>query len=74
MTIRIREPGLSDKILALIGKKRAVFMPKQELPYGYYIAQREGFFTALNRPKGEKPPEGWMYWNLEDIISEDDAK
>lgn len=66
MTIRIQNPGLSDKILALIGKKRAVFLPKQEMPYGYYIATREGFLRALIRSKGQKPPEGWVYWDIDD--------
>jgi len=69
MTIKIQPLGLPDKLLALFGKKRAVFMPKQEMPYGYYIATREGFFRALLRSKGQKPPEGWVYWDIDEITS-----
>jgi len=73
MTIRIQDSGLPDKLLALFGKKRAVFMPKQEMPYGYYIATREGFLRALFRPKNSPPPTGWVYWDIDEIKS-DDAK
>jgi len=69
MTIRIQPPGLPDKLLALFGKKRAVFLPKQEMPYGYYVATREGFFRALFRSKGQKPPEGWVYWDIDEVAS-----
>ncbi len=70
MTIKIQPPGLPDKLLALIGKKRAVFFPKQELPYGYYIARRESFFRALFRPKTSSPPEGWVYWESRPYANE----
>lgn len=66
MTIRIQPAGLPDKVLALFGKKRAVFLPKQEMPYGYYVAMREGFFRALFRTKNSPLPDGWAYWDMDD--------
>jgi hypothetical protein len=71
MTVRIQPSGLADRILALLGKRRAVFLPPMEAPFGYYIARREGFFRALRRPRGAPPPTGWVYWNeLEEAPAE----
>ncbi len=58
------------KLLTLVGKKRAVYIPKIEKdpePYGYYVAKQESFFSALMRPRDEKPTEGWVYWDWSDL-------
>jgi hypothetical protein len=60
MTIKIQPPSLADKILAYIGKKRAIFIP-DDRSGGYMVAMREGFLSALLRPKGKQPPAGWIY-------------
>jgi hypothetical protein len=61
MTIHIQSPGLFDRLLALIGKRRAVFIGNMDAQYGYYIARRENFVRALIRPQDKEPPEGWVY-------------
>jgi hypothetical protein len=65
MTIQVPEPGLSDKILQLFGKRRAVKIPvdiyKKYGPYVYAHAVRESFWRALLRPKGKNLPEGYFY-------------
>jgi hypothetical protein len=61
MTLRVQPPGLADRILALLGKRRAVCLPSMKEPYGYYIAKRESFLRALVRPRGMPPQSGWFY-------------
>lgn len=65
MTIRMPEADLPDKILQLFGKRRAVKMPDGTYhkfgPYAYAHAIKEGFWRALLRPKGQDPPEGYVY-------------
>jgi len=65
MTIKIPEPNLADKILALFGKKRAIRIPTEIYdthgPYAYGMAKRESFISALIRPKNQKVPDGWFY-------------
>jgi hypothetical protein len=63
MTIRIQPSGVPDRILARVGKKRAVFIPSTSAQHGCYVACREGFFRALVRPRGKAPPSGWVYWD-----------
>ena len=64
MTIQPPSKDILDKTLALLGKKRAVFIPKEGLKekYGVYRCKKESFIKALVRPKNAKPPEGWEYW------------
>lgn len=62
MTIKIEPPSLADRILARIGKKRAVYIP-DDRKGGYMIACREGFLSALFRRRGKEPPRGWVYWD-----------
>jgi hypothetical protein len=62
MTLRIQSLGLPDRILSMLGKERAVFIPPMNEQYGYYIARRESFLRALLRSRSKSPPEGWMYW------------
>lgn len=68
MTIRITKKTFADKLLAIMGKKRAVWIPadvyKRFGPYVIVQAKRESFWNALTRPNGQDPPEGWFY-NLE---------
>jgi hypothetical protein len=61
MTIRIEPPGKADRILALLGKKRAVFIPAETYAFGYYVAPRESVLRALLRPANRQPPKGWIY-------------
>jgi hypothetical protein len=61
MTIMIEPPSRADRILAKLGKRRAIHFPDDRRG-GYMVALREGFVSALLRPKGKRPPEGWVYW------------
>ena len=65
MTIRIPEETTTDKILAAIGKKRALWIPpdvyKRFGPYVIIQARKESFWRALTRPKMQEPLEGWFY-------------
>jgi len=63
MTLMIEPKGNKDKILAYFGKRRAVYFPKTSNPNAYCVAPREGFFSALFRPKGKPLPEGMAYWD-----------
>ena len=70
MTIKLPKTTFADKLLALIGKRRAVRMPFEVYeklgPYVYAQAVKESFWRALLRPKNQDPPEGWVY--LDQII------
>jgi len=66
MTLVIQPKGKQDKILAFFGKERAVHFPKISNPSAYCVASREGFFSALFRPKGKPLPEGMAYWDEND--------
>jgi len=70
MTIKLPKPDICDKLLSLIGKKRALRIPpgiyERFGPYVYGQAEKESFWRALGRPKNEDPPEGWVY--LDEII------
>ena len=65
MTIRIPEDAFADKLLAIIGKKRAVWIPadvdKRFGPYVIVQAKRESFWKALARSRNQEPSEGWFY-------------
>ena len=65
MTIRIPESNFADKILHLLGKERAFFVPDHSRsvfsPYAHVKAQRESFWKSLLRNRGETLPEGWTY-------------
>ncbi|MEA3332185.1 MAG: hypothetical protein U9Q58_01120 [Pseudomonadota bacterium] len=72
MTIKIPEKSLADQILAALGKKRAVFLPKNvainvDHRYIYAQARKESFLKALLRPKNNQPPDGWVYTDKFDI-------
>lgn len=66
MTLMVEPASWPDRFLAKLGKKRAVFIPAGMQPYGYYVARREGFLSALLRPKGRSPAKGWVYWDMEE--------
>jgi len=65
MTIELPKTTFVDKLLGLIGKKRAVRFPFELYdklgPYVYAVAQKESFWRALFRPKDHAPPKGWVY-------------
>jgi hypothetical protein len=65
MTYRIPKKTLTDKLLSLIGKQRAIYLPpdvyKRFGPYVIVQPQIESIWRALFRPKKQEPPEGWFY-------------
>jgi len=64
MTIIFSEPTFGDKLLAVMGKKRAVFIPDIYSRFGKYAygrAVKESFLEALIRPKNQELEKGWFY-------------
>jgi hypothetical protein len=65
MTIKLPKTTLADRLLASIGKKRAVRIPFEVYeklgPYVYAQAVKESFWRALVRPRNQDPPDGWIY-------------
>jgi hypothetical protein len=65
MTIAMPKKDFIDRLLALTGKERAVRIPsaayKKYGPYAYIKAEKESLWSALTRPKHQKPPAGWTY-------------
>jgi len=61
MTIKIQQPDVSDGILKIFGKKKAVYLPENPQKYGYYQVKRENFFKALFRSSAKPLSEGWCY-------------
>ena len=64
MTLLIKPPNFSDRLLAFLGKRRAVFIgnPSQQPAYGTVYAPQESFLRALLRPKSWPLRKGWVYW------------
>ena len=65
MTIKIPEKSLGDRILAALGKNRAVFLPQNieindDTRYVYAQARKEPFLKALLRPKNKQLADGWV--------------
>ena len=62
LTIKIPAPSIGDKILRLLGKKRALIIPKGPFEGmgldAYAYAVKESFWSALLRPCGSKLPSG----------------
>ena len=62
MTIVIPKPGLIDRLLRLIGKKRGVIVQVQTMdPSGtqiYFAQKKESALKAMRRPSGKALPEG----------------
>jgi hypothetical protein len=63
MTIKIQPPNIFDRILSLIGKKRAVYISQKtgSQKYGTYLAPRENFFRCLFRKDNAPLSSGWTY-------------
>lgn len=64
MTIIFSEPTFGDKLLAVMGKKRAVFIPDIYSRFGKYAygrAVKESFLEALIRSKNQDLEKGWFY-------------
>ncbi len=66
MTMLIRPPNWADHLLAVFGKRRAVFVGNSlqfppPSPHGFQYAPQESFLKALLRPKDKPLPEGWVY-------------
>ena len=64
MTIKLSEISLADKILTILGKKRGVIVPSEELnkfgPYSYAVVKKESFLKALFRPANQPLPSGMV--------------
>jgi hypothetical protein len=65
VTFKIQKENIADKILALIGKKRAICLPTEAYDkFGIYVyakAEKESFWRALFRNKNNKLPDGRIY-------------
>jgi hypothetical protein len=61
MAIRIPAEAFADKLLTMMGKKRALWIPadvyKRFGPYVIVQAQKESFWKALARPKNQEPSD-----------------
>lgn len=62
MTIKRPKRSIADRLLHALGKKRGIILPdKSHEDYGphvYAVAEKECFWKALLRPKGESLPQG----------------
>jgi hypothetical protein len=69
MTIRIPKTDVFDRILRLLNKKRAVYIPpnidKEFGPYSIVVAKKESFIKALMSSKNRILSNVWVY--LEDL-------
>ena len=65
MTIKIPRESFLDKLLVLMGKRRAIRIPTQIYEkYGHYVyvtVEKESFWRTLFRSKNQNPPVGWIY-------------
>ena len=65
MTFKIQKENIADKILALLGKRRAICLPVEAyVKFGIYVyakAEKESFWRALFRNKNNKLPNGRIY-------------
>jgi hypothetical protein len=60
MTIQIPEKDFGDRILNILHKKRALFLPNNYSDKNidvYAVAKKENFWVALLRPKGSFLPK-----------------
>ncbi len=69
MTVKIPEKNMVDKMLGILGKRRAVYIPnlKKFEPYVYAQVQKEPILRALLRPHDASLPDGWVY--IDDLVS-----
>ncbi len=83
MTIKIPEPSLADKVLKILGKKRGVIIPSEELekfgPYSYSTAKKESFLKSFFRSANESLLKGMVdihdfKLNRENIIKTADSE
>ena len=78
MTIELPKTTFADRLLASIGKKRAVRPPFEVYeklgPYVYARARKEPLWCALVRPKNQDPPEGWIYPDQIILGDDDDGR
>ncbi len=64
MTMKIPRMSIVDKLLARIGRRRAVYIPgdiDHERRYAYAWARKEPVVCTLLRPKNKALPRGWHY-------------
>ncbi len=61
--IYVGQIGVADKVLALLGKRRAVQIPTTTIRAEHYRARRESFLSALLRSGSRPLPKGWSYFD-----------
>jgi len=65
MTFKIQERNFSDKLLTMMGKKRALRIPTDAYqrfgPYVILQAKKESSWRALARPRNQELADGWFY-------------
>jgi len=68
MTVKVPEKNMVDKMLGILGKRCAVYIPNLEKrePYVYAQARKEPVLRALLRPRNAPLPDGWVY--IDDLI------
>ena len=61
MTIQTQSKDIFDKTLALLGKKRAVFIPKEGMTekYGVYRCRKESFHQGVDETE-RCETAGWL--------------
>lgn len=73
MTVELPKFGFVDRLLLLLGKRRAVWVPDvAEQVYGravYAKARKESVWRTLTRKKNAPLSQGWMY--LDAPVSEE---
>ena len=70
MTIKTPREDFFDKVLKMLGKKRALYLPNAFDREDLYIqvrARKEPFLKALLRPRNSPLPKGWIY--MDDFLN-----
>lgn len=76
MNSGIGQAGFADRVLSVLGKRRAVRFPTTTMPAKCYRPHRESFLSALLRHRNSEPPKGWCYFDnelLEEMAKARDA-
>ncbi len=75
MTMLLPRRTIGDRLLSLLGKRRAIRLPSGKHkgldPYVTALFERESFLRALLRSHNRHPPQGWGYWDAATIAEND---